>query len=47
MLKKLYPRRDQYATAVGRRLGELILQGWFLPEYADMVRRDALQAQLP
>ena len=46
-LKKLYPRRDQYATAVGRRLGELIAQGWFLPEYADMVRRDAQQTPLP
>lgn len=46
-LKKLYPRRDQYAAAVERRLGELIAQGWFLPEYADMVRRDAQQTQLP
>ena len=40
-LKKLYPRPGQYAEAVERRLKELIAQGWFLPEYADMVRRDA------
>jgi hypothetical protein len=46
-LKKLYPRRDQYVAAVERRLEELLAQGWFLPEYADMVRRDAQQAQLP
>ena len=39
-LKKLYPRQGQYASEVERRLKELIAQGWFLPEYADMVRRD-------
>jgi Alpha/beta hydrolase domain len=42
-LKKLYPRQGQYASEVERRLKELIAQGWFLPEYADMVRRDATQ----
>ena len=46
-LKKLYPRQGQYAGDVDRRLKELIVQGWFLPEYADMVRRDAMAATLP
>jgi len=46
-LKKLYLRPGQYAEAVERRLKELIAQGWFLPEYADMVRRDARATQLP
>jgi Alpha/beta hydrolase domain len=46
-LKKLYPRQGQYAGDVDRRLKELIAQGWFLPEYADMVRRDAMATQLP
>lgn len=46
-LKKLYPQPGRYAAGVERRLGELIAQGWFLPEYADMVRRDARQVQVP
>jgi Alpha/beta hydrolase domain len=46
-LKKLYPQPGQYAAAVERRLAELIAQGWFLPEYAEMVRRDAQRAPQP
>ena len=46
-LKKLYPRQGQYASEVERRLKELIAQGWFLPEYADMVRRDAKATTVP
>jgi hypothetical protein len=46
-LKKLYPRQGQYAGDVDRRLKELIAQGWFLPEYADMVRRDAKASTVP
>jgi hypothetical protein len=46
-LKSLYPNKSRYAEAVNRRLQELVTQGWFLPEYADMVRRDAAAAPLP
>ena len=46
-LKKLYPNKSQYAAQVERRLKELVSEGWFLPEYADMVRRDATATTLP
>jgi hypothetical protein len=46
-LKKLYPSRSDYTRKVGRVLDELVSRGWFLPEYADMVRRDAESARLP
>jgi hypothetical protein len=46
-LKKLYPDRQRYASQIDRRLKELIAQGWFLAEYADMVRRDAASVTLP
>jgi len=46
-LKTLYPKKGQYANHVERRLTELISQGWFLPEYADMVRGDAKATQFP
>ena len=32
---------------MNRRLQELVAQGWFLPEYAEMVRSDAAAARLP
>ena len=46
-LKKLYPNKNDYATKVEGRLKDLVAQGWFLPEYVDMVLRDARAAQLP
>jgi hypothetical protein len=46
-LKKLYPSKNDYAKKVERRLDELVRQGWFLPEYVEMVRRDAMAARLP
>jgi hypothetical protein len=46
-LKKLYPNKSEYVTRVERRLTELVSQGWFLPEYAEMVRRDAMATTLP
>ena len=46
-LKKLYRGKADYAAKVERRLKELIAQGWFLPEYADMVRRDAKATTVP
>jgi hypothetical protein len=46
-LKKLYPSKSEYVKKVERRLTELVAQGWFLPEYADMVHRDANATPLP
>lgn len=46
-LKKLYPNKADYTNKTERRLTELVTQGWFLPEYVDMVRRDAMAAKLP
>jgi hypothetical protein len=46
-LKKLYKSKSDYVSVVDRRLKELISQGWFLPEYADLVRSDASTAQIP
>ena len=46
-LHSLYKNRGQYISQVNRRLMELIREGWFLPEYADDVRRDALQSDIP
>ena len=46
-LHSLYKNRGQYISQVNRRLMELIHEGWFLPEYADDVRRDALQIDIP
>jgi hypothetical protein len=46
-LKKLYPAASDYTKKAERRLNELIGQGWFLPEYADSVRRDLAATRLP
>jgi len=46
-LKKLYPAGNDYTKKAEQRLGELITEGWFLPEYADMVRRDVQATRLP
>ena len=46
-LRKLYPTRAGYAEAVNRRLQELVAQGWFLPEYVEMVRTDAAAVAVP
>jgi hypothetical protein len=46
-LRKLYPGRAQYVERVEERLNRLIGEGWFLPEYADLVRGDAKAAALP
>jgi hypothetical protein len=47
MLKKLYPTTSVYTKKAEQRLSELIAQGWFLPEYADTVRRDVQATHLP
>jgi hypothetical protein len=46
-LQMLYGSREQYVARVERRLAELISEGWFLPEYADMVRAAAERAPIP
>jgi hypothetical protein len=47
ILKKLYPNKSAYVTKLKQRLDQLVAQGWFLPEYVDMVQRDADRAPLP
>ena len=46
-LKQLYPNTGAYVTKARQRLDQLLAQGWFLPEYVDMVRRDAEATPLP
>src|SRR6185295_12515318 len=46
-LKKLYPSTSDYTKKAEQRLKELTAQGWFLPEYSDMVRRDLASTRLP
>jgi alpha/beta hydrolase family protein len=46
-LKKLYASREQYQARVNQRLDELIKAGWFLPEYADLVRSDLNTTVIP
>jgi hypothetical protein len=46
-LRKLYRGKDDYVARVERRLKELVAEGWFLPEYADLVRADTKAAAVP
>ena len=46
-LQKSYASTAQYAARVEERLKQLIAEGWFLPEYADMVRADAAKTTIP
>jgi hypothetical protein len=46
-LRKLYKNKADYQERVNARLADLIDDGWFLPEYADDVRRDARTAGIP
>jgi hypothetical protein len=46
-LRKLYPNRGKYESRVNQRLAELIRDGWFLPEYADLVRDDLKTTDIP
>jgi hypothetical protein len=46
-LKRLYPTKAEYVTRAIRRLEELIAEGWFLPEYAEAIRRDIQGVNLP
>jgi len=46
-LRKLYSNKDQYTGRVDRRLKELVSEGWFLPEYVDMVRAEVKASSIP
>ena len=46
-LQKLYASKTTYTERVGQRLTQLIAEGWFLPEYADMVRSDVTATSFP
>jgi hypothetical protein len=46
-LRTLYRDKGDYVSRVERRLKELVEQGWFLPEYAGMVRADARATVIP
>ena len=47
VLRKLYRGSADYTGRVEQRLKQLMAEGWFLPEYADMVRADARVAKFP
>lgn len=46
-LRTLYRNREDYLARANRRLDELIREGWFLPEYAEMVRENVFRAIVP
>jgi len=46
-LTQLYRDHAAYAARVNRRLMELMREGWMLPEYAEDVRADAQQVEIP
>jgi hypothetical protein len=46
-LTQLYRSRAAYVARVNRRLVELMREGWMLPEYAEDVRADAQQIEIP
>ena len=45
-LQKVHSSKTQYTERVEQRLKQLIADGWFLPEYADMVRADVKATSL-
>ena len=47
VLRKLYRGNADYAGRVEQRLKQSIADGWFLQEYADMVRADAKKVTIP
>jgi Alpha/beta hydrolase domain len=46
-LRKLYRGKDDYIERVNRRLQSLVSDGWFLPEYVDLVKGDAKATTIP
>jgi hypothetical protein len=47
VLRTLYKGSGDYTARVEQRLKQLITEGLFLPEYADMVRADARAVRVP
>src|SRR5688572_14061485 len=47
VLRKLYRANADYVGRVEQRLKQLLADGWFLPEYVDMVRTDARAVRIP
>jgi hypothetical protein len=45
-LTKLYKGGDGYQKRVNARLAALVKEGWFLPEYAEDVRKDAKEVRI-
>ena len=45
-LGRLYGNSQGYQDRVNKRLSDLVKEGWFLPEYADDVRKDAKGVQI-
>jgi hypothetical protein len=49
-LQKLYKGKNDYAGYAGRvntRLGELVTEGWFLPEYVNVVQNALKATEIP
>jgi len=46
-LRKLYRGNADYAGRIEQRLKQLTADGWFLPEYADLIRADARKVTIP
>jgi hypothetical protein len=46
-LKSLYRDKGDYEKKIDTRLGELVKEGWFLPEYVDAIKADARVTPLP
>jgi len=46
-LKTLYRDKNDYEKKVEKRLGELVKEGWFLPEYVDSIKADARATTIP
>ena len=46
-LKTLYKNKSDYEKKVEKRLGELVKEGWFLPEYVDAIKADARATVMP
>ena len=46
-LKSLYRDKSDYEKKVEKRLEELVKDGWFLPEYVDVIRADARATTIP
>jgi hypothetical protein len=46
-LRKLYLSKNDYVERLNQRLGELVAEGWFLPEYVESIRRDLQATAIP